>query len=363
MDEGRVASLRPVCLEDYLPYTGPQTIEQIKTLAKNLEGKKIQHLNTAAVGGGVAEILKSLVPLMQQVGLDAKWQVMKVNPAFCEVTKRFHNVFHGVPLSVTQEMFSLYREGIESNLNLIDPQADYVVLHDQQPLGLAQMRPQHPGQWIWYCHVDPVQVGQCLWDFLKQFAGQCDAAIYHLPQYAKKVCPREYSIPPAIDPLSEKNREVTAEESRAVLERLGIDQGLPMVLQVSRFDRLKNHIGVVEAFRSLYRKIPCQLVLAGGGADDDPEGDRVYNEVLLAARGHPRIKVLLLPPVSNLEINVLQRSAAVVVQNSVREGFGLTVSEALWKERPVVASPVGGISRQILDGQTGLVARSSEELA
>ena len=350
-------------LSDYVPFVGEEVIAEIRELGASLKGRRIQHINSTAVGGGVAEILKSLVPLMREVGLEAEWWVMEADPAFFGVTKRFHNIFHGVPLPVTEEMLAIYRCETRKNVGILDPRADWVVLHDQQPLGIAEARKQHPGRWIWYCHVDPVQVGKALWRFLGDYAAQCDAAIYHLPEYRKRIAGQEYCIPPAIDPVSEKNREVTEEEKREVLERLGIEPDLPMVLQVSRFDRLKNHVGVVEAFYGVYRRVPCQLVLAGGGADDDPEGQQVLEEVKAAAGGHPHIHVLFLPPTSDLEINVLQRTAAVVVQNSIREGFGLTVTEALWKAKPVVASPAGGLKRQVLDHQTGFLAYSSEELA
>lgn len=350
-------------VRDYQGIVDSQTTEEIFQLGKQLTGRLIQHINSAAQGGGVAEILKRLVPMMQEVGLKVRWDVLKGSDEFFRVTKTFHNAFHGVPVQITPEMLDIYRQISQQNYDLVNTQADFVIIHDQQPLGLAEIRPGHPGRWFWYCHIDPVDVYRTVWDFLSPWARRCDAAIYHIPAYARGLGHREYIMPPAIDPLAEKNRDVSTEEIDTVLEQLGIPTDLPLIVQVSRFDRLKDPVGVIRTFRLIRQQVPCRLALAGGGAGDDPEGVQVLEEVRTEVGNDPDILILELPPASDLEINVLQRIAAVVVQKSLREGFGLTVTEAMWKSRPVVASPVGGINVQLIHGQTGLAAATTEEMA
>ncbi len=349
-------------LAEYAPFADPELSEKINVLAAGLKGISVQHINSTYLGGGVAEILQSLTSIMNSVGLKARWDVMKAGRKFFSTTKSFHNAFHGQKLDLSSEMTAVYRQTARANLDLIDPAADFVVIHDQQPLGLTERRPGHRGSWIWYCHIDPIKVDARLWDFLSGYARRCEAAVYHLPEYAKNLGHRQFFLPPAIDPLSEKNRPVSPEEKAAVLENLGIQTDLPIILQVSRFDRLKNPFGLVQAFLRVAEETPCSLILAGGAADDDPEGQEVLTELLELIDGHPLIKVLNLPPTSALQINVLQRAADVIVQNSVREGFGLTVTEALWKAKPVVATPVGGIREQVIHRQTGLLAGSTDEL-
>ncbi|NLK51634.1 MAG: glycosyltransferase [Syntrophomonadaceae bacterium] len=332
-------------------------------MARKLQGVTIQHINSAAEGGGVAELLQRLVPLMRSVGLKVQWEVITGKPEFYQVTKAFHNSFHGQPINFTREMAEIYLEANQRNRDLVDPQADIVVIHDQQPLGLTEMVDQHPGQWIWYCHIDPTLVDREVWDFLSPFARKCHASIYHLEEYAKNLQQQQFFFPPGIDPLSEKNREITLEEQREIIERLDLPQDQPFILQVSRFDRLKDPMGLVRAFRNIKTTDPCYLVLAGGGAADDPEGLIVLEELRDLVQDDPTIKIYCLPPSSHLAINVLQRTAAAVVQNSQREGFGLTVTEALWKEKPVVTRPVGGLRLQVKHGETGFCAETEAELS
>lgn len=351
-------------LDDYLDVVKAEEIEAIKQLGIRLAGRTVQHINSTAVGGGVAEILKRLVPLMQEVGIKARWNVISGSEKFFQVTKIFHNAFHGLPVRIIPEMMTIYQEELKQNFRLVNPGADFIILHDQQPLGLAEARRNnHPVRWVWYCHIDPTGVSREVWDFLRPYAQRCDAAIYHLPDYAKKLGNREYFMPPAIDPLAEKNREVIMEEKAFILEQLEIPTDLPLIVQVSRFDRLKDPLGVVKTFRLIRKEMPCRLILAGGMADDDPEGTQILFEIQQEAGNDPDIHLLVLPPVSDLAINVIQRVAAVIIQKSVQEGFGLTVSEALWKARPVVATPVGGIKLQVLPEKTGLLARTNEEMA
>jgi len=354
---------RSITVLDYAPFTDPGMMEGINNLSAGLQGAVIQHINSTFVGGGVAEILQSLTPLMNSVGLQARWDVLRAECSFFECTKAFHNAFHGEDLDLTEEMRETYRQTTADNLDLVAEDADFVVLHDQQPLGLAERKDRQGGKWIWYCHIDPINVDRDLWSFLSRYAGRCDAAIYHMAEYAKDLGNRQFFLPPAIDPLSEKNREVTEGECAAVLAGFDLPQDVPVILQVSRFDRLKNPFGVVDAFLAVTEEIPSHLVLAGGAADDDPEGQEVLNELLQKIDNHPSITVLNLSPTSHLEINVLQRTADIIVQNSVREGFGLTVTEALWKAKPVVATPVGGILKQVIHEETGLLALGTAELA
>ncbi|KAB2951203.1 glycosyltransferase [Heliorestis acidaminivorans] len=349
-------------LASYQNLVDPSLLETIEKLAEPLQGAGIQHINSTFVGGGVAEILQSLLPLMKSIGLNARWDVLSAQSDFFEVTKAFHNAFHGEKINFREEMITIYEETAQKNLAVIDDSADFVIIHDQQPLGLVKRKDQHRGHWIWYCHIDPVDVDPRVWNFLSRYARRCDAAIYHLDEYAKHLPHQQFILPPAIDPLSDKNREVTDTEKEKVLEELGISTDQPYILQVSRYDRLKNPFGLVHAYLELLKVFPCQLIFAGGAADDDPEGLDVYNELKELTKDHSTIRVLNLAPTSHLEINVLQRAAAIVVQNSSREGFGLTVTEAMWKEKPVVSTPVGGIRMQVIPDKTGLMAPTVQEL-
>lgn len=356
--------MKGIKLSDYEETAGSAVIEEIMALGERLKGYSILHVNSTAVGGGVVEILHSLVPLMREAGLDAAWSVLKGTAEFFHVTKLFHNGLHGQPVNVTGEMLEAYLAVTQNNREIIPEDADCIVLHDQQPLGLTAYRGDTRSRWLWYCHIDPRFAVKEVWYVLAPRAAVCDAAVLHLPEYARDLPVLQYFMPPAIDPLSEKNREVTPEEYGSVLNKLGIDpEGPPVILQVSRFDRLKDPVGVVEAFRLVRDIWDCRLVLAGGSADDDPEGASVLAEVLALTEDDPDIKVLSLTPDANLEINVLQRRADVVIQKSFREGFGLTATEALWKGKPTVATPTGGLKHQVIDGVTGLSAQTTEEAA
>lgn len=354
---------RSVSLVDYYQFLEPEVIDSLESCRKMLLGASIQHVNSTAYGGGVAELLSSLVPLMESAGLDCKWSVMHADEDFFNVTKKFHNALHGQELVLDRSLLDTYRRGAERNLDLIDSRADFVVIHDLQPLGLVERRKTSRARWIWYCHVDVALAHEELWSYLREYINQFDVAVFHLPEYMHPdLSVRQHTMPPGIDPLSEKNRELEPLEQKALLEKLGIITGRPIVLQVSRFDRLKDPLGVVDAFR-LAGFPGAQLILTGGGAADDPEAAEVLTEVEEKTAGDPDIRVLPLAPDSSLEINALQRAAAVVIQKSLREGFGLTVTEALWKAKPVIGSAVGGIRYQIEHGRSGILVRSVEEAA
>ena len=351
-------------LDDYAPLVGRSTIEELRDVVKPLIGRRIVMVNSTRVGGGVAEILQRMVPLMNELGLRVRWEVIEGSEPFFTVTKKFHNALHGKAESITSEMFDLFVEVGRRNAERLALEDDIVFIHDPQPIVLVERRVRHPGsRWIWRCHIDVSRPNQLVWSFLNPFILQFDAAVYSAAAFAQQLQMRQLLIAPSIDPLSDKNRDLAPEEVAAVLQQLEIPQDRPIITQVSRFDYLKDPLGVIEAFRRVRRSVKCRLVLAGGTASDDPEGEEVLSRVREQAKGNPEIHLLLLPPDSHVEINALQRASAVVVQKSLKEGFGLTVSEALWKARPVVASAVGGIPLQVKHRYSGLLVHSVEGAA
>lgn len=350
-------------LDAFSEILGRREIEEIRFLGHALRGTVVQHINSTAVGGGVAEILARLVPMMNEVGLKAEWTVMEADKEFFEVTKAIHNALHGAAVPLTPAMKALFWDGAKKNLERVDVEADFVILHDPQPLALIRGRSAHRGTWIWRCHIDLSEANPRVWRFLRPMVEKADGAIFHMPEYVKPISVPQYIIPPAIDPFCEKNREMSDDEVRRRLSDLGISNSKPMILQVSRFDRLKDPLGVIRAYEVVRRSFDCQLILAGGGALDDPEGEGYFQEVCRRAEGIPDLNVLHLPPDSDTEINALQRAATIVVQKSLREGFGLTITEAMWKGKPVVGGAVGGIRRQILEGVNGFLVESPEGAA
>jgi len=352
-----------VPLDDYSGVVGAGEIDEMRALANPLSGRTVQMVNSTAVGGGVAEMLNRLVPLAEELGLNIRWEVMTGGDDFFEVTKAFHNALHGEPYHPEPAHFEIFRAYNEQNVKRIPLDAEFVIIHDLQPAGLIEARQQKAGRWIWRCHIDLSHPNPSVWSFLEAYVSQYDGAIFSSPQFARQLPIPQHLFYPAIDPLSEKNRELEPEFIMQVLTRYSIDPLRPILTQISRFDRLKDPVGVVRAYRIVRRYFDCQLVLAGGSATDDPEGAEVLKEVKRAAEDDPDIKVLELPPWAPLEVNALQRASSVVIQKSLREGFGLTVSEALWKKKPVVASAVGGIPNQIIHKHTGLLAHSVEGTA
>ena len=352
-----------VPLDDYSGVVGAGEIDEMRALAKPLSGRTVQMVNSTAVGGGVAEMLNRLVPLAEELGLNIRWEVMTGGDDFFEVTKAFHNALHGEPYHPEPAHFEIFRAYSEQNVKRIPLDAEFVIIHDLQPAGLIEARQQKAGRWIWRCHIDLSHPNPSVWSFLESYVSQYDGAIFSSPQFARQLPIPQHLFYPAIDPLSEKNRELEPEFIMQILTRYSIDPLRPILTQISRFDRLKDPVGVVRAYRIVRRYFDCQLVLAGGSATDDPEGAEVLKEVRRAAEDDPDIKVLELPPWAPLEVNALQRASSVVIQKSLREGFGLTVSEALWKKKPVVASAVGGIPNQIIHKHTGLLAHSVEGTA
>lgn len=353
-------------LEDYTEIVGAPVIEELKRAAAPLAGRSVVHVNSTRRGGGVAEMLHSLVPLFNELGLEARWEVLQGTPLFFQATKTLHNALQGQPLKLTPGMAEEYRRVNEENAQRLDLDADFVIVHDPQPAALIAARRDGRCRWIWRCHIDLSTPQPWAWEFLKGHISRYDVAIFSLRDFLQELPTLLYLIPPAIDPLSPKNRELSAAEIERVYEALGVPRDKPVLLQVSRFDPHKDPLGVIEAYRLVKQEHDCRLVLAGGMATDDPEGAEMLQRVREEAADDPDIHVLPPPSreeLSDEEINALQRGATVIIQKSLREGFGLTVTEALWKAKPVVTTAAGGLKLQVLDGQTGLVARSTEEMA
>jgi trehalose synthase len=354
---------RTIRLDDYAPLLGEPEIEEMRTLAGKLTGRTVQMVNSTAMGGGVAEILNRLIPLMKELELDIRWDVITGGDAFFEVTKAFHNALHGGPYQARQEDFDLFLHTNEQNRERLKFDCEFTVIHDPQPVALIEARQGHEGHWIWRCHIDLSQPNQEVWGFLRPFIFRYDGALFSSPSFARQLPIPQYLAYPSIDPLSDKNMDLEPEYVSSVLERFQIDSSRPILTQISRFDRLKDPVGVVRSYQIVKRYADCQLVLAGGGAADDPEGGVVLEEVRKAAGNDPDIHILDLPPWSALEINALQRASTIIIQKSLREGFGLTVTEALWKKKPVVASAVGGIPAQVIHKHTGMLTHSVEGAA
>lgn len=353
----------PPRLDDYEPIIGRPELDELHFLARQLRGKTVKMVNSTAVGGGVAEILNRLVPLMNELEVRTKWEVITGGNDFFEVSKGFHNALHGGDYNLTQQgkdIFMLYNE---QNRERMEFGEDLFVIHDPQPAGLIRSRASNRGRWIWRCHIDVSNPHPEVWGFLRPLVEQYDAAIFSAPAFSRQLSIPQYLMYPAIDPLSEKNKELPEEFIAKVCDDFGIDRTRPIVTQISRFDRLKDPVGVIQAYKLAKKYVDCQLVLAGGGASDDPEGAAVLQEVMDEAGEDPDVIILNLPPWSALEINALQRASTIVVQKSIKEGFGLTVTEALWKNKPVIAGAVGGIPTQIIHKLTGVLVHSVEGCA
>jgi len=350
-------------LQDYVPLVGRGTIEALNALAGRLSGKVIQNINSTYTGGGVAEILTRMIPLLNQLGVDARWTTIKGDDRFFSVTKKFHNALHGKVESISSEDFSLFLEVSRKNIEELQFNGDIIFIHDPQPVVLISKRHEIGEKWLWRCHIDVSNPDEKVWEFIQNYVVQYDATVFSAPNFTRRLPNRQFLIHPSIDPLSDKNRELPQEIIDSVLNKYGLDKEKPMIIQISRFDYLKDPLGVIDAFEMVRKNIPCQLVLAGGTATDDPESDKVLEEVKKRASGNPDIHILLIPPESDIEINALQRSATIIMQKSIKEGFGLTVTEALWKGKPVVASAVGGIQLQIKNRFTGLLCHSIDGAA
>lgn len=354
--------MTPPRLADYEGVAPPGTLRLVRHLARDLEGRTFLHVNSTREGGGVAEILNRMLPLLEDVGVKTRWEVIAGTPDFFVATKRIHNTLQGADLPFTDAMRNAYRDNVARARDAMDLEADLVLIHDPQPAALIEKRPKG-SRWVWRCHIDLSRPLRATWSFLDPWVRQYDGAVFHLPEFARRLPIPCYLIHPSIDPLADKNRDLEPAEVERRVAALGVPLDRPMLLQVSRFDPFKDPVGVIRAFQLVKRVRDCVLVLAGGGASDDPEGAEMLMRVREAANGDPDIHILNLPADAHLDINALQRAAAVVIQKSTREGFGLTVAEAMWKGKPVVGGAVGGIAVQIADAVTGHLVHSVEGCA
>ena len=347
-------------IEEYIPIVGQSVIDDLRLVAEKLKGKVIQHINSTSVGGGVAEILNRMVPLLRELGVDTRWDLIKGGEQFFGVTKKFHNVLHGRSDEINERDFEIFMETSQSNIEEVNIYGDVVFIHDPQPI--AMIKKKSDNKWIWRCHIDVSNPNARVWKFLMDFITQYDAAVFSAPAFSRRLPIRQFLISPSIDPLSDKNKDLSDEVINGVLRKYDINKNKPIVTQISRFDRLKDPQGVIEVYLQVKKYIDCQLILAGGSATDDPEGAKVFEEAKKKAEQDKDIHILLLPQ-NDIEVNALQRASTVIIQKSLREGFGLTVAEALWKAKPVVASNVGGIPLQIKHKYSGLLCHSIQGAA
>jgi trehalose synthase len=352
-----------ISINDYAPIIGRNSLDELFFLARKLEGKSVQNINSTAVGGGVAEILLRMTPLLRQLGLEARWDVIKGDERFFRITKGIHNALHGSPAPISDDDFGYFLDVNETNAAEMTFDSDYIFVHDPQPVALINRRRDVGRNWTWRGHVDFSQPDERTWKFLAPFINRYDAAVFSAPSFARSLAIPQVLISPSIDPLADKNKELPEGVIDEVCARFGIDRARPIVTQVSRFDYLKDPVGVIKAYKKAKRYVDCQLVLAGGGATDDPEGPAIMAEVLAEAGNDKDIFVLFLPNASDIEVNALQRASTVVLQKSLREGFGLTVAEALWKSKPVIASAVGGIPLQIAHKYSGILTHTIDGTA
>jgi trehalose synthase len=354
-------------LADYATIASRGLMGQIRALAEPLAGKRVLHLSATAFGGGVAEINYTLVPLMRDAGLQTEWRVIQGQDEFFDVTKTIHNALQGADRGLTRKQEEVFRAYNRINAEALDGEWDVVIAHDPQPAAMIEWARDVAPHWVWRCHIDLSAPNRDVLDFLAPWLARHDAAVFHRRQYVPSAVgmPPSFIWPPAIDPLAPKNMALAADDAAYIVDQFGIDVERPLVTQVSRFDPWKDPLGVIEAWRIVReRHREVQLALVGSMAHDDPEGWDYYNRTLEAADGDPDVYILSnLNNVGSVEVNAFQVHSQAVLQKSVREGFGLTVTEALWKGRPVVAGRVGGIVDQIQHGETGFLVDSVEECA
>ncbi|MCW3999428.1 MAG: glycosyltransferase [Candidatus Bathyarchaeota archaeon] len=355
-------------LSDFTSIVGEEQIQSVRALGEHLKGKSVTHVNSTAYGGGVAEILHSMVPLMADAGLDVRWEVIRGDLGFFNVTKKIHNGLQGAHLALSHSEMQTYLEGNRRNSEKASLDSDIVMVHDAQPAALIKFYPHRCNQWIWQCHIDLSTPNLAVWDFIEPYIAGYNAAVFTAKQYviSSLAVPKVAIRPPSINPLSEKNRDLTDSEVKAVLDRFDIKADQPIITQVGRFDPWKNPSAAIDVYRQVKSMFPtAQLLLIGGMASDDPEALLYFEKTARHAGEDPDVHLLLTDSrgITDLEVNALQRASQVVLQMSTREGFGLTVAEALWKGVPVVGRKAGGIPLQISDGQNGFLVDSVEQAA
>jgi trehalose synthase len=353
----------PPKLADYEAIIGKSQLDELRFLASALRQKTVKMVNSTALGGGVAEMLNRLVPLLGELEVKTGWEVITGGNDFFEVTKAFHNALHGGEYTLTQQARDVFMLHTEQNRQRMSFEEDFIVVHDPQPAGLVASKADHSSRWVWRCHIDLSNPNAEVWNFLQPMIERYNSAVFSSPAFARQLAIPQALFYPCIDPLSEKNKELEERYIQEVCDNFGVDRSRPIVTQISRFDRLKDPVGVIQACKMAKKYVDFQLVLAGGSAADDPEGAVVLRDVMEAADKDPDIIILDLPPWSALEINALQRASTIIVQKSLKEGFGLTVTEGLWKGKPTIASAVGGIPAQVIDKHTGVLVHSVEGCA
>jgi trehalose synthase len=356
-------------LADYTHLVGRPLVDEVHELAASLEGLKVLHLSATAFGGGVSELLYTIVPLMRDVGIEAEWEIMIGREEFYNVTKLMHNSLQGSEQELTDEEWDVYARYNEMNARELASDWDVIIVHDPQPAAVRQHVPDKARRWVWRCHIDLSTPNPTTLDRFVPLVEPYDDTVFHIELYVPAAVESSadavHIVPPAIDPLSPKNMALSPEDAAFVCDQFGIDVDRPLMCQVSRFDPWKDPIGVIDAYRHVTAEMPdVQLALVGSMATDDPEGWEFFNSTLEYARGDPDIKILNnLNNVGSIEVNAFQSQAEVVLQKSIREGFGLTVTEALWKARPFIGGDVGGIPLQVQDGTTGFLVETPEECA
>ncbi|HYR96003.1 MAG TPA: glycosyltransferase [Candidatus Binatus sp.] len=349
-------------LDDYRPLAPAGTIDFLRRLSERVRRRRLLNVSASREVGGVAEILRGLVPLLEEVGVESAWESLDGDGAAAAIGARLHDALQGGEERVPDELFEEFRAFTRARAATVDATADMVVTHDALAAGLVEARPQE-GVWVWRCHLDVSRPQRRAWTFLRQYVVKYDAAVFSLPAFAQRLPVPQFMIYPAIDPLGDKNRELPEREIDAILERLRVPRDKPILLQVGRFDRFKDPLGAIEAHRLVKRQHDCRLVLVGGAESDDPAGVELSGEVREAAGRDSDLHVLELRPSERVEVNALQRAATIVLQKSTREGFGLGVAEAMWKSKPVIGGFAGGITAQVVYGVTGYTVNSVEGAA
>jgi trehalose synthase len=354
-------------LDSYAPIVGEAEIASVWALADSLKGKSVTHINSTAFGGGVAEILSNMVPLMRAVGLEVHWDVLQGSLEFYKITKKIHNALQGMNLQLTEEEQKIYLSVSKINSALATLESDYVMVHDNQPVAIIDFASDKKNKWLWRCHVDLSTPNLAVWTFLEHYINRYDAAIFSAKEYviSSLRVPKIQISTPAINPLCQKNKDLDDVTIKAILSKYGVNPEKPIITQVGRFDPFKDQLGVIDVYRLVKRDVPqLQLLLIAGMATDDPEGWLFLEKTARHAGEDPDIHLLTdLKGVSDLEVNAFQRASQVALQMSTREGFGLTVTEALWKGVPVVARKVGGIPLQVIDGHDGFLVETVEQAA
>lgn len=357
-------------ISDYEKIVGPAAINELLERSKQLKGLKVLNISSTAFGGGVSELLYTMVPLFNDIGLDVKWQVIEGDDAFFTVTKNIHNGLQGMDFLLTDHMERIYEDRIKENAQMLEPDADIIIVHDPQPIALIDFvdeKKRNSAKWIWRPHIDLTEPKPGVLEFISKYIPDYDAMVVTLPEYVKREMKsrKVFQITPTIDPLSPKNSELSVQSVTEILDRLGIDASKPTLTQVSRFDPWKDPFGVIDAYRLVKKDVPdLQLLMVGSMATDDPEGWHYFEKTARYAGVDPSIRFFSnVTGVGNVEVNAIQRASDVVIQKSKREGFGLVVTEAMWKEKPVVGTKVGGIKYQIKDGENGFLIDTTEEAA